>query len=103
MNAQLVNQLVAGVRLVQGLTGETLTIGGVTYPVTASTMVTGTPEWVAGGLINKLSIIVTLLKADYPSVPVIDTFAGFRGYNFRMIDAEDAGLMWQIHLVQEQA
>ena len=103
MNAQLVNQLVAGVRLVQGLTGETLTIGGANYSVTASTMVTGNPEWVAGGLINKLSIIVTLLKADYPSVPVIDTLAQFRGYNFRMIGLEDAGLVWQIQLVQEQA
>jgi hypothetical protein len=103
VNPQLVNQLVAGVRLVQGLTGETLRVGGIDYPVTASTMVTGNPEWVAGGLISKLSVIVTLLKADYPTVPVIDTLAAFRGYNFRMIDIEDAGLMWQIHLVQEQA
>jgi hypothetical protein len=103
VNQELVNQLVAGVRLVQGLTGETLTIGGNPYPVTASTLVTGNPEFVAGGLINKLSIIVTLLKADYPTVPAIDTLAAFRGYNFRMIDIEDAGLMWQIHLIQEQA
>jgi hypothetical protein len=103
VNAQLVNQLVAGVRLVQRLTGETLTLSGIDYSVTASNMITGTPEWVAGGLINKLSIIVTLLKADYPSVPVIDTLAQFRGYNFRLIGLEDAGLTWQIHLVQEQA
>jgi hypothetical protein len=103
VNTELVNQLVAGVRLVQGLTGETLTLSGTDYSVTASNMITGTPEWVAGGLINKLSIIVTLLKADYPSVPAIDTLAQFRGYNFRLIGLEDAGLSWQIHLVQEQA
>jgi hypothetical protein len=103
VNTELVNQLIAGVRLVQGLTGETLTLSGTDYSVTASNMITGTPEWVAGGLINKLSIIVTLLKIDYPTVPVIDTLAQFRGYNFRLIGLEDAGLSWQIHLVQEEA
>jgi len=103
VNTQLVNQMVAGVRLVQGLTGETLTIAGSNYPVTASTMVTGTPEWVAGGVINKLSLIVTLLKADYPAVPILDTFAQFRGYLFRIVSVEDAALSWQVQLVQEQA
>ena len=95
--------MVAGVRLVQGLTGETFTIAGSNYTVTASTMVSASPEWVAGGMIDKLTIIVTLLKADYPTEPVIDTFAQFRGYSFRVVGVEDSGLGWQIQLVQEQA
>ena len=103
MNPELVNQLIAGVRLVQGLTGEVVTIAGANYQCTASTMVTGAPEWVAGGLINKQTIIVTLLKADFPNLPVIDTLAEFRSYPFRIIGYEDAALSWQIQLVQEQA
>jgi hypothetical protein len=103
MNTQLVNQIIGGVRLVQGLTGEPITIAGTSYTCTASTMVTGTPEWVLGGLINQQAITVTLLKADFPAVPVIDTFGTFRDYGFRIIGYEDAGITWQIQLVQEQA
>jgi hypothetical protein len=103
LNPELVNQLIGGVRLVQGLTGETITIASINYPCTASTMVTGTPEWVPGGLINRQAITVTILKADLQNVPVIDTMAQFRGYGFRIIGYEDAALSWQIQLVQDQA
>ncbi|SRR5258708_1690961 len=103
MNPGLVKQIIQGVRLVQGLTGETITIDGTDYTCTASTMVTGMPEFVQGGLINRQAITVTLLQVDFPTVPVIDTLAQFRGYPFRIIGYEHAGLTWQIQLVQEQA
>jgi hypothetical protein len=103
VNPELANQIIGGIRLVQGLTGETIQIGGTNYTCTASTLVTGVPEFVAGGVINKLAITVTILKADFPNVPVLDTLASFRTYNFRIFSCEDAGLHWQISLVQEGA
>ena len=103
MNQELINQLIAGVRLVQSLTGETVTIAGTDYPSTASTMVSAEPEFVAGGMIEKQSIILTVLKADFPNAPVTDTIVQFRGLDFRIIGHEDAALSWQIQLVQEHA
>ena len=103
MNPQLLQQFVAGARLVQNLTGEPITIAGADYVCTASTMVTSTPEFVAGGMIDKQAITVTVLQADFPSSPVIDSLVSFRGYSFRVIETEDAGVSWQVHLVQEFA
>lgn len=102
-NAQLIDQITAGIRLVQNQTGETITIDGADYPCTASTMITGTPEWVAGGLIDRQAVTVTILQSDFPDLPVVDTLASFRGSAFRVIGYEEAALTWQISLVQEQA
>lgn len=103
MQPQLLQQMVAGARLVQALTGEPITIGVVGYTCTPSTMVTSTPEFVAGGMIDKQAITVTVLQADLTTAPAIDTLVSFRGAAFRVFETEDAVVSWQIHLIQEQA
>ena len=107
MNSEILNQLIGGIRLVQGLTGETVTIDtngdripDTDYPCTVANMPANAAEWVQGGRIKKYTVTISVLQADLPTEPDVDTAAVFRGINYRVISAEDATTFWNITLLQ---
>jgi hypothetical protein len=103
MNSQILAQLAAGVRLVQGLTGETVTIANVDYPCTIASMVGDAAEWVQGGRIKKSTVTVLVLQNDLPTEPDVDTLCSFRGIAYRVITTDNATTYWQLTLLQAGA
>ena len=104
MNPQILKQMAAAVRLVQGLTGETVTIEDVDYSCTVADMAAYEVEQVQGGRITKNMATVTVLQADLPTEPDAGTLCVLRGINYRVISADDASTnFWNIKLVQAGA
>jgi len=100
MNATILAQFKAGIRLLQGLTSETVTIAGTPYPCTPADSVSGSSEFVQGGRIIDTRISVEVMKDDLPIQPNVDTLCSFRGQNFRVISADDAITYWYLTLIQ---
>jgi hypothetical protein len=88
-------------RQLQSVSGECVTINGVTCNCTAATEIKGSLEFEEGGAFNMQNVIVNVLQADLPSPPVIDSPAVFRGNALRVKSVDDAGTIWQILLVQQ--
>jgi hypothetical protein len=103
MNASLQAQLVDAIRQLQGLTVETVTLAGVNYPCTAATMIGGTLEFFQGGASNMQTVSVCIVQDDLPTEPEVNTPAVFRDLNFRVKSVDDAGIFYQLLLVQEKA
>ena len=103
MNSEILNQLIGGIRLVQGLTGETVTIADVDYPCTIADMAAYEVEQVQGGRITKNMVTVSVLQADLPTEPEAGTLATFRSIAYRVISADDATTFWSVKLIQAGA
>jgi hypothetical protein len=103
LNAELQAEMVDAIRQLQGETAGTVTLAGVDYPCTASSMVTGRLDLVQGGALAIKSVTVSVLQADLPIEPTVNSLAVFRGNNLRVLSTDDAETFWSIMLVQEDA
>jgi hypothetical protein len=104
MNSEILNQMIGGIRLVQGLTGETVTIADVDYPCTVADMSTVTEaEYVQGGRIKKYKATLSVLQTDLPTAPDVNTLVTFRGIAYRVDTALDATTFWNLSIDQAGA
>jgi hypothetical protein len=101
LNADLQAAMTDAGRQLQSVSGETVELNGVTYNCTPATEIKGSLDFEEGGAINMLNVIVNVLQADLPMPPVIDTIGNFRGNPMRVKSVDDAGVIWQILLVQQ--
>lgn len=103
MNADLQAEIDDAIGDLQAITGETVTLAGISYTCTAATMLNGSIAWEEGGAADMHHIGVCVLQEDLPVQPPVTTPAVFRGVSFRVKSVDDAENFWQILLVQEFA
>lgn len=94
---------VSGHRVLQGASGESVTIENQDYPTLAGDVVQESRSWEQGGGTEELTAFVSVLKADLGSAPPTNTLCSFRGYNLRVIEVGDYDTFWYVKMIQDRA
>jgi hypothetical protein len=103
LNQQIAGMFIAGQQLLQGVTGETVTIANEDYPALAGDIIQESRLWEQGGASEILQAFVSVLKSDLTTAPLTNTLCVFRGYDLRVNEVGDYDTFWYIKMIQERA
>jgi hypothetical protein len=103
MNSALINQFIAGIRTIQQISGEPITVAGNEYTCTAVETVNSNFVLEQGGAIALQTAVVSVVQQDYIGTPQIDSVCMFRYNNMRLKSYSDAITYWTLYLEQEFA